>query len=98
MSLKLTLITREGCHLCAEAAPIVAQEAAARGLSVAVRDVDADPDLLARYDWEVPVVLIGGRQHSFHRVDRRRLAAALDRAMAARGAPDQPGPPGTAGH
>ena len=35
-------------------------------------------DLAAQYGWDVPVVLLNGRQHSFHRVDRDRLSKALD--------------------
>jgi hypothetical protein len=27
-----------------------------------VRDVDGDPDLLARYDWRVPVITVDGRE------------------------------------
>ena len=41
-------------------------------------DIDTDEELTGRYGWDVPVVLLEGRQHSFHRVDRDRLSRALE--------------------
>lgn len=82
MSVELTFVTRADCHLCIEADATVTQVLAGRSVTRRDVDVDSDPELQAKYDWEVPVVLINGRQHSFHRVDAARLAAALDRAQA----------------
>ena len=56
----------------------------AQALPFAVRcevteiDIDTDEDLAGRFGWDVPVVLLNGRQHSFHRVDRDRLSRALE--------------------
>lgn len=88
--LTITFIGRKNCHLCDAALPIVRSVVTdvntSRGLdwTVEVVDVDSDPELLDRYDWEVPVVLINGRQHSFHRVTPGRLQAALLAASATR--------------
>ena len=82
----VTFVDRVGCHLCDEAKETVshvidsvAQETGYMW-TLNVVDVDSDSELLELYDWEVPVVLINGRQHSFHRVDERRLKASLIRA------------------
>ncbi|HEX8781035.1 MAG TPA: glutaredoxin family protein [Nocardioides sp.] len=40
-------------------------------------DVDSDPALVARFDEEVPVTFVDGRQHDFWRVDEARLRTAL---------------------
>ena len=40
-------------------------------------DVDDDPALQDRFDEEVPVTFVDGRQHDFWRVDEARLRAAL---------------------
>ena len=47
------------------------------GTSWVERDVDEDPELLAAYSDQVPVVLVDGEQHDFWRVDEHRLRAAL---------------------
>jgi glutaredoxin len=74
MTPRLQLLTREGCHLCEEAAATLAQLAAEAGLEApASVDVDADPELQAEYGDRVPVVLLDGREHSYFAVDVPRL-------------------------
>ena len=67
------LVTRQGCHLCDEAL------AALRSLDLEpeLRDVDADDDLHALYDWRVPVVVVDGRVIAEGRIDQERLRQAL---------------------
>jgi glutaredoxin len=69
------LYSRQGCHLCNQAA-----EALARcGLSFDTIDIDTDPELARRYGECVPVVVIDGRERFRGRVDElllRRLLAA----------------------
>jgi predicted thioredoxin/glutaredoxin len=74
--MEIVLVTREGCHLCDEAL------AALRFLGVEpeLRDVDADDDLHALYDWRVPVVLVEGRVVAEGRIDEERLRQALPKA------------------
>ncbi len=74
---EVVLVTRIGCHLCAEAAPVVAFEAGRAGAAYAERDVDADPADLAAYGEQVPVVLLDGVPHAFWKVDPKALRAAL---------------------
>jgi glutaredoxin len=74
----VVLYTRRGCHLCAEAAELLA----AHGLSPQSVDIDADPALAARYNTCVPVVVIAGRERFRGRVDPlllRRLLRSLHR-------------------
>jgi glutaredoxin len=79
MSARVTLYTREGCHLCEAAREVVARVCAELGESFVEVDVDTDEVLRARYTDEVPVTLVDGRQHDFWRVDEQRLRAALAR-------------------
>jgi glutaredoxin len=51
------LVTREGCHLCEEAAELLRRG----GVEVNLRDVDLDPELFRLYDFRVPVVLQDGK-------------------------------------
>ena len=69
-------MTRAGCPTCLEAEPVVRRLAAAAGVRLVVRDVDADPDL-ARWSDHVPVVLLDGVEHSRWWVDEAALAKAL---------------------
>lgn len=59
MAIDLTLLSRSYCHLCQEMEVALAPLAEEFGASVTVLDVDSDPELEARYDELVPVLLHG---------------------------------------
>jgi glutaredoxin len=73
------LYTRSGCHLCHEALEVLQRH----GLAPQQIDIDANPDLLARYDACVPVVVIDGRERFRGRVDERLLVRWLRRTQGA---------------
>jgi hypothetical protein len=79
--MKLTLLTRVGCHLCDEMLDAVRPMAAARGAAVVLVDVDGDPELEAIYGNLVPVLFAGephdGAELCRYRLDRPRVDAAL---------------------
>lgn len=62
---------------------MVAAVCAETGESYREVDVDSDPELTRRYNDQVPVTFVDGRQHDFWRVDAGRLTAALRRAPGA---------------
>jgi glutaredoxin len=69
------LYSRQGCHLCDQAAMVLARH----GVSFEKIDIGTDPDLVARYGECVPVVVIDGRERFRGRVDElllKRLLAA----------------------
>jgi len=70
---RLTLYTREGCHLCEELLGELAPWAAARGATVEVVDVDADPATRRRYGHRIPVLLVDGEPAASAHVDWARL-------------------------
>jgi hypothetical protein len=73
----VTLLSRPGCHLCADARAIIAAVCAETGSTWDERDITTDPDLLVRWhDW-VPVTLVDGREHDVLRVSATRLRTAL---------------------
>ena len=80
----LTLIGKPGCHLCDEAMDVVtsvvgelAGVASAPSIEIEERSIFDDPDLLAAYAEEIPVLLLNGRVHTIWRVDADRLRTAL---------------------
>lgn len=74
---RITLYSREGCHLCDEARAVIERVCADTGEAYAEVDIDTDADLQDRFTEEVPVTFVDGRQHDFWRVDEQRLRAAL---------------------
>jgi glutaredoxin len=72
----VTIYTRDGCTLCAEAERIVT-EIAGDGATVELVDIDADPDLTDRYTVRVPVVAVDGVELFEFHVDGEQLRAAL---------------------
>lgn len=79
MTHRVTVYSREGCHLCVDAIAVVDRVCRDLGETYVVIDIDTDPDLLAEYADEIPVTLVDGRRHDFWRVSERRLRAALHR-------------------
>jgi len=77
MAARVTVYSRNGCHLCDEAEQIVAQVCADMGTDWERVDIDTDPALVERFTNEVPVTFVDGKQHDFWRVDPARLRAAL---------------------
>ena len=73
MSRQVLLFTRAGCHLCEEAEAVLTQH----GLSPQKIDVDANPELRARYDTCVPVVVIDGKERFRGRVNEVLLKRLL---------------------
>ena len=79
--MQLTLLSRAYCHLCDEMLAAVQPLAAARQVTIAIVDVDADPALEAAYGDRVPVLFVGepvgGTELCHYRLDRIRVEAAL---------------------
>ncbi len=75
----VTLITRTGCHLCAEAETTLRRLSAELGFGYREVDVDGAAELRAEYSDRVPVILIDGREHGYWRVEEKRFRAAIAR-------------------
>ena len=59
--LRFTVYTREGCGCCDKALDLLEEYRRQHGFSIDTVDIDADPDLRARYDTTVPVVAVDGK-------------------------------------
>jgi len=79
---RLTLLSKPGCHLCDDAREVVLAVAAERGLALEERNILDDEALLAEYAEEIPVLLIDDRVHQIWRIDPERLRGALDERKA----------------
>lgn len=77
MAVELTLMSRAWCHLCHDMEAALAPIAAEFGATVAVLDVDADPELESRYDELVPVLLHGDRELCHYFLDEPKVREYL---------------------
>ncbi len=71
----VVLYTRQGCHLCDDAADILTRH----GLRFEAIDIDRDPALRDRYNECVPVVTIDGKERFRGRIDELLLRRLLER-------------------
>jgi glutaredoxin len=76
----ITIYSRPGCHLCEEAKAQIAPLLKEFGARLTEINIDEDPELLSRYDYDVPVIFLGAQKAAKHRIDiaqfRRQLRAA----------------------
>ena len=70
--MSLTLVTREGCHLCDQALALLRE----LGVEPLLADVDADDDLHRLYDFRVPVLLREGRVIAEGKITQDQLLRA----------------------
>ena len=61
MSREVTLYTRSDCGLCDEALALLVELSSRLDFTISERDIDADPELTARFNDVIPVVAVGDR-------------------------------------
>ncbi len=78
---QVTLLTRQGCHLCEAARQTVHRVTSELGLGFHEVDVDEHPDLKARHDTEIPVVMVNGEPKDFWQINPKRLHKILAKEL-----------------
>ena len=73
--IRLTLMSRPGCHLCEEMRREVDALLAGEPHEWEVVDVDSDPELARRYGDSIPVLFVNG--HLFAKIRVPRLSSKL---------------------
>jgi glutaredoxin len=76
---RITVLTKPGCHLCEDALAVVTRVAADLDVGWDEVDISTDDELLAQWWEQIPVTFVDGVQHDYWRVDESRLRAALAR-------------------
>ena len=74
---RVTVISRDDCHLCEVAKEVVRAVDADLHVGWTVVDVDADLELRQRYTDKVPVILVDGVPVAFWGIQEAHLRAAL---------------------
>lgn len=75
--MKIELVGREGCHLCADAESALAQVCSEFDVDYTVVSIDDDPELADLYWERIPVLLIDGEIFDFWRINEHRLRERL---------------------
>ena len=75
--LRFTVYTREGCGCCDKAFALLNEYRRQHGFTIDTVDIDADPELRARYDTTVPVVAVDGKVRFKGAVNRVLLERLL---------------------
>ncbi len=79
---KAVLYTRPGCHLCEEMKQVMSSSGCAELYALEELDIESDPELFARYQFEIPILFINGVEAFRHRVRadefRAYVTALLD--------------------
>ena len=75
---RVTLYTRAGCCLCDDAKRVIAAARRETEFDYEEIDIDADGELRARYNDEVPVIAIDGRKAFKYRVDVKEFLKKLN--------------------
>jgi glutaredoxin len=70
---QLTLYSKPGCHLCDEMKHVIDAVSTRVPLALEVVDISRDPELMARYGSEIPVLLIDGKKAAKYRVTADEL-------------------------
>ena len=74
---QLVLYTKPGCHLCDEMKREIQQAGCADLYALDEVNIETDSDLLARYRYEIPVLLIDGVEAFRHRLRAAAFKARL---------------------
>jgi glutaredoxin len=80
MSVKPHVIfyTKSGCHLCNEARAEIARAGCERLYTFEEVDILSDSELIRRYGWDIPVVIIDGTHTFKHRLTAEGFRKAIE--------------------
>ena len=77
--MKLTILSKPGCHLCDEMKTVVAKVAGRFGVDVEEVDISADPDLMQQYGEQIPVLMWEGKKIAKYRISEADLIRRIDK-------------------
>src|SRR6476659_152065 len=65
---QVILYTRPGCHLCEEAKQEMRAASCANEYTLQEINIESDPELLKRYQYDIPVILVDGVEAFRHKL------------------------------
>ena len=79
--LNVVIYSRPGCHLCDEAKQIITAVGRADEYTLDEINIESDPDLINRYQNDIPVITINGIEMFRHRLTVEQFKSAIARHL-----------------
>jgi hypothetical protein len=75
---RVTIYGKPECCLCDDALEVLEAVRQQIPLDIEKRDISGDADLVERYGFDIPVILVDGEVAFKHRIDKSRLIELLE--------------------
>jgi glutaredoxin len=75
----IIIYSRPGCHLCDEAKQSIAAAGGQDEYTLDEINIESDPELLRRYQYDIPVITINGVEEFRHRLTSAEFRERLQR-------------------
>jgi len=75
--IQVVIYSKPGCHLCEDMKEEIARADVADLYSLSEIDIESDPELLRRYKYDIPVLLIDGIEALRHRLKAEDFSARI---------------------
>jgi hypothetical protein len=79
----VVLYSKRECHLCESVEQVIEAVEKRRRFELIFVDILTNPEAFAKYEFEIPVVVVDGKEVARHRMDEPEFEAALDAAAKA---------------
>ena len=79
--LQIKFFTRPGCKLCKEGLGVLKTFENSYPLEIEIVDISRSPQLLAAYEYDIPIATLGEEELFRHQADGRKIEAALKAMM-----------------
>ena len=73
----ITVYSKPDCHLCDVAKDVIERCRSKADFTVEIIDISQKPELFARYQNDIPVILLDGKEIARHFVRERQLLKLL---------------------
>ncbi len=77
MKTQVIIYSRPGCHLCEEALTAIQAAGLEHLYTLQEVNIEDDPELLARYQYEIPVITLDGLERFRHRITAQEFVNTL---------------------
>jgi len=75
---RVTIYSKPGCHLCDEAKEVIRRAGCDDVFELEEVNIESDAELLARYRFEIPVIMINGVEAFRYRVTKEEFRRRME--------------------
>ena len=76
---QVVIYSRPGCHLCDEAKAAILSAGCSDQFVLEEINIESDQELLRKYKYDIPVIMIEGAEAFIHRVDSNEFRTRIKR-------------------